>query len=126
MSCPQIETIRLSNPHYFLKKQIYLVSTCYDNSSIYGYSGLNNADSNLLQEDMSASSGAKGVCTKCDHVNNEHNTYTCEAAGCRKKFKVCQTGSHTGTISGTYVLCKACPDHPYSCSMVDIHNIKRL
>jgi hypothetical protein len=102
------------------------VSTYYDNSSINGFPELNNADANLLQEDMSASSGAKGVCTKCDHVNNEHNTYTCEAAGCRKKFKVCQTGSHTGTTSGTYVLCKACPDHPYSCSMVDIHHIKRL
>ncbi|KAH7008747.1 hypothetical protein EDB80DRAFT_447168 [Ilyonectria destructans] len=77
---------------------------------------------------MSASSGAKGWCSICSHPNNEHNSYTCEARGCRKKFKVCQTGSHDewGAQEGVYVLCKACPDHPYSCSYVDIMNILRL
>lgn len=37
--------------------------------------------------DMSASSGAKGVCSRCPHVNNEHNTYTCEAKGCKRNLK---------------------------------------
>ena len=77
-------------------------------------------------EGMSASSGSKGVCGVCGHANNEHNSYTCEARGCRKKFKVCQTGSHQDARNGTYVLCKGCPDHPYECSMFDAQNIQRL
>jgi hypothetical protein len=75
---------------------------------------------------MSASSGTKGFCSVCGHANNEHNSYTCEAKSCRKKFKVCQTGSHPGETQGAYVLCKACPDHPYECSYVDITTIRRL
>ncbi|KAI0388308.1 hypothetical protein F5Y17DRAFT_453337 [Xylariaceae sp. FL0594] len=75
---------------------------------------------------MSASSGASGFCKACNHTNNEHNYYTCEAQGCRKKFKVCQTGNHDSVDSGAYVLCKACPEHRYSCSSVDIYNITRL
>ncbi|KAF2686240.1 hypothetical protein K458DRAFT_299050, partial [Lentithecium fluviatile CBS 122367] len=72
-------------------------------------------------------SGAKGWCNVCNHANNEHNSYTREAKDCRKKFKACQTGSHPGNAQeGAYVLCKACPDYPYSCSNVDIHSIKRL
>ncbi|EFW13392.1 predicted protein [Coccidioides posadasii str. Silveira] len=43
---------------------------------------------------MSASSGVNGWCDVCRHPNNEHNYYTCTATGCRKKFKICQTGSH--------------------------------
>jgi hypothetical protein len=52
----------------------------------------------------------------------EHNSYVCEARGCRKRFKVCQTGSHTewDVQEGAYVLCKWCPNHPYACSNVDI------
>lgn len=75
---------------------------------------------------MSASSGMKGWCDVCGHHNNEHNYHTCEAAQCRKKFKVCQVGDHEGTENGEYVLCKWCPDHPYECSMVDIMEIPRL
>jgi hypothetical protein len=77
-------------------------------------------------EGMSASSGSKGVCSVCSHANNEHNSYTCEAQDCRKRFKVCQTGSHQDAGNGAYVLCKGCPDHPYSCTMFDVQNIKRL
>ncbi|KAK4119393.1 hypothetical protein N657DRAFT_581818 [Parathielavia appendiculata] len=76
---------------------------------------------------MSASSGVDGWCNVCSHANNEHNYYTCEAKGCRKKFKVCQTGSHQEwEIEAGYVLCKWCRDHPYACSRVDAYNIKRL
>lgn len=79
-------------------------------------------------ETMSASSGSKGFCNVCSHANNEHNTYTCDVKGCRKKFKVCQTGSHMewNAEDGAYVLCKACALHPYSCSNIDAYNIKRL
>jgi len=77
-------------------------------------------------DEMSASSGASKFCSVCKHANNEHNYYTYEASKCRKKFKVCQRGSHDGIASGAYVLCKACPDHPYECSNIDAYKIKRL
>jgi hypothetical protein len=75
---------------------------------------------------MSANSGLEGVCEKCLHVNNEHNVWPCEAPGCENEFKVCQTGNHRGVSKRHYVLCEACPDHPYSCTNVEIHKIKRL
>ncbi|KAL4927729.1 uncharacterized protein BDV17DRAFT_116521 [Aspergillus undulatus] len=76
---------------------------------------------------MSASSGQSGFCDICSHANNEHNYYTCTAQGCRKRFKICQTGSHQEfNIAGNiYVLCKWCPDHPYSCAL-DVNNMPRL
>lgn len=79
-------------------------------------------------ETMSASSGSKGFCNVCSHANNEHNTYTCDVKGCRKKFKVCQTGSHVewNVEEGVYVLCKACTLHPYSCHAHNICECVRL
>nr|KMM71103.1 hypothetical protein CPAG_07410 [Coccidioides posadasii RMSCC 3488] len=82
--------------------------------------------SNLFSR-MSASSGVNGWCDVCRHPNNEHNYYTCTATGCRKKFKICQTGSHVEfNITGhEYVLCKWCPNHPYS-SPYNVTDMPRL
>lgn len=79
-------------------------------------------------ETISASSGSKRFYNVYSHANNEHNTYTYDVKGCRKKFKVCQTGSHIelNVEEGAYVLYKACALHPYSCSNIDAYNIKRL
>ena len=64
---------------------------------------------------MMASSGQTGACKNslCKHFNNEHNTYKCKAKGCRKRWKICQTGVHdTVPESGKYVICGKCHDHP--------------
>jgi hypothetical protein len=42
-------------------------------------------------------------------ANNEHKVHQCKAYGCRKKWKICQTGAH-GTES--YAICQKCPGHP--------------
>ncbi|QSS56810.1 hypothetical protein I7I53_05124 [Histoplasma capsulatum var. duboisii H88] len=76
---------------------------------------------------MSASSGVSGWCDFCQHLNNEHTYYTGTATGCRKKFKICQTGSHAefGITGHEYVLCKWCPNHPYS-SPYNVTDMPRL
>jgi hypothetical protein len=60
---------------------------------------------------MSASSGLTGFCknSECKHANNEHNKFTCKEQGCRKQWKICQTGSHTTT---KYAICAKCTAHP--------------
>ncbi|KAL4990931.1 hypothetical protein BDW68DRAFT_185413 [Aspergillus falconensis] len=76
---------------------------------------------------MSASSGQSRFCSICSHANSDHNHYTYTAGGCRKCFKICQTGSHEGlNITGNiYVLCGWCLDHPYSCA-VDVTSMPHL
>lgn len=61
---------------------------------------------------MTASSGQTGTCNNknCGHWNNEHNRYTCKEQGCRKQWKICQTGDHGFT--GKYAICSKCSDHP--------------
>ena len=60
---------------------------------------------------MTTSSGLPGSCknSKCKHLNNEHNTYKCREHGCRRQWKICQTGSHETTF---YAICAKCHDHP--------------
>ncbi|KGO71383.1 hypothetical protein PITC_021520 [Penicillium italicum] len=61
---------------------------------------------------MTASSGQAGSCrnAKCNHWNDAHNRYTCKEAGCRKQWKICQTGDHG--ISGKWAICSKCEAHP--------------
>lgn len=47
--------------------------------------------------------------SECKHANNEHNKYKCKETGCRKRWKICQTGSHSTTKWAT---CAKCEDHP--------------
>jgi hypothetical protein len=44
--------------------------------------------------DMSANSGLTGFCKspKCKYPNNEHDKNKCKETGCRKQWKICQTG----------------------------------
>ncbi|KAF2006215.1 hypothetical protein P154DRAFT_255434 [Amniculicola lignicola CBS 123094] len=53
----------------------------------------------------SSSSGRKGSCTGCNHLNSEHTYEKCKAKGCRKQWKICQ-------VNGQWRLCAECTDHP--------------
>ena len=66
----------------------------------------------IADQRMTASSGQTGTCRNkhCKHYNNEHNTLNCLAPGCKKTWKVCQTGDHGG--DGGYAWCRTCEDHP--------------
>lgn len=65
------------------------------------------------------SSGQKGICSTCSHVNDVHRSETCYVKKCRKKIKVCGSTLHSvthtdGTVENDYVgwvVCRPCPDH---------------
>ena len=78
---------------------------------------------------MSASSGLKGECVVCKHMNNEHNEYKCTVKGCKKKWRLCQAGGHQefGEDSDfKYVICVKCDSHPYNCDYGDVSEYKYI
>ncbi|RDI87698.1 Citrate/oxoglutarate carrier protein [Venturia inaequalis] len=78
---------------------------------------------------MSASSGAKGSCNICHHMNDGHNSYKCTVPKCKNKWKVCQAGGHQEWNESNdydYVVCVRCKDHPKNCQIESVHDYKYI
>ncbi|PYH82506.1 hypothetical protein BO82DRAFT_247684, partial [Aspergillus uvarum CBS 121591] len=63
---------------------------------------------------MSTSSGLRGSCDVCLHLNNEHSAAPCPVSRCWNRWKRGQVtgGCFKKSNSFTWWMCYACKDHP--------------
>ncbi|PYH88876.1 hypothetical protein BO71DRAFT_285024, partial [Aspergillus ellipticus CBS 707.79] len=59
---------------------------------------------------LTTSSGRKGSCPGCGHLNEAHSHERCAAPYCRRQWKRCQAIPNCNGL--LHRICKTCPEHP--------------